>query len=217
MNVNEYLNQLPPRRDSKLAPYKEELRVLYRRKASAAAIRTYLFDSHGLIVSRQAIWEFCARHFSKETAPANGDQQHSVLQLEPPAVVMSSQHHGTAPSGRAIGDETWFTRTAKGSGSFPRVLQEQTPAQGPAESPSYESEGSFPNDASETPAFQPTPHGHVPNIDQSQPRARNASKLMAFWSAPAMPRRSETESQELDERSEALKAADRQQRREQPR
>ena len=217
MNVNEYLDQLPPRRDSKLAPYKEELCILYLGNASAAAIRTFLCDSHGLIVSRQAIWEFCTRHFSKETRLTKGDRNHSASQLEPPTVVTSSPRRGTAPSVRAAGEETGFTRTSREPGSFPRFLQEHAPVQGSTESPNFESEHHFPNDVSETPAFQPTPHGQVPNIEQSQPRARDASKLMAFWSAPEMSRRSGTESQELNERSEALKAEDRKQRREQPR
>ena len=183
MNVNEYLNQLPARRDSKLAPYKEELRVLYFGKASAAATQIFLRDRHGLIVSRQAIWEFCTRHFSRDTnTPSIGSGQSSAEINSPPD-----------PS------------------------REQTGVPAHAGSQSVESAVILRNDASKAPAFQPAPHGHVPNIERSNPRARDASRLLAFFSAPEKPRRSEKESQELDERSEALKAADRKQRREQPR
>jgi len=183
MNVNEYLDQLPPRRDSKLAPYKEELRILYLGKASAAAIRTFLCDSHGLIVSRQAIWEFCKRHFSRDTnTPSSGSGQSSPEINSPPD-----------------------------------LSHEQTGVPAHAGSQSVERAVILRNDASKAPAFQPAPHGHVPNIKRSNPRARDASRLLAFLSESETPRRSEAESQELAERSEALKAADRKQRREQPR
>ncbi len=217
MDVHDYLKRTAARVDSKLAPHIEDLRVLYVADASFNTMRKYLGDVHGVTVTVQSIWEFCKRHFSKETRPTKGDKNHSASPLEPPTVITSSPHQGATPFIRGAGEETGFTRTSGEQGSLPRQLQEQAPEQGPAELPSHESQGPFPNDASETPAFQPTPHGQAPNIEQSQPRARDASKLMAFLSAPAMPRRSETESQELDERSEALKAADRQQRREQPR
>ncbi|SAL67558.1 hypothetical protein AWB69_07785 [Caballeronia udeis] len=183
MNVNEYLNQLPARRDSKLAPYKEELRVLYFGKASAAATQIFLRDRHGLIVSRQAIWEFCKRHFSRDTnTPGSGSGQSSPEINSPPD-----------PS------------------------HEQTGVPAHAGSQSVESRVILRNDESKAPAFQPATHVHLPNIEHSNPRAGDASKLMAFWSESETPRRSKTESQKLDERSEALKAEDRKQRREQPR
>jgi hypothetical protein len=219
MNVYEYLSRATPQKGSKLARYSDEIRVLLEHGRTYQAIVNFLFEAHNLTVKRQSLREFCLRHFPKETAAlTSGVRQPLTPSSHQPQIVATASSDQAAPrSSHAVGETEGFIQSSSEVTSTPDQSQEQTRVQAHAESPSYESAGPFPNDASETPAFQPTPHGHVPNIDQSQPRARNASKLMAFWSAPAMPRRSETESQELDERSEALKAADRKQRREQPR
>ena len=66
MDVYEYLKQLPLRADYKLSRYKPEIRVLYLGNASSPDIRRYLIEAHDVTVSRQAIWEFCKRHFCKD-------------------------------------------------------------------------------------------------------------------------------------------------------
>lgn len=170
MNVNEYLDQLPPRRDSKLVPYKEELRILYLGKASAAAIRTFLCDSHGLIVSRQAIWEFCTRHFSRDTdAPTSGDRQFSASRLNPPVVVMSSPNQSEPPSSdHAIRERPEFSRSSGEPTSPVQVSKEQTSAQPQVETASAEMKRPALNAGQAIPAFRPVAPEPVSKIDPSE-------------------------------------------------
>jgi hypothetical protein len=170
MNVNEYLDQLPPRRDSKLVPYKEELRILYLGKASAAAIRTFLCDSHGLIVSRQAIWEFCTRHFSRDTdAPTSGDRQFSAPRLNPPVVVMSSPNQSEPPSSdRAIRERLEFSRSSGEPTSPVQVSKEQTSARPQVETASAEMKRPALNAGQAMPAFRPVSPEPVSKIDPSE-------------------------------------------------
>jgi hypothetical protein len=219
MNVDEFLARATPQKGNKLAPYSHEIRVLLEHGRTYQAIVNFLFEAHNLTVKRQSLREFCLRHFAKETASlVSRARQPSTSPSHQPQIVAAASSVQAAPRpSHAIGVTEELIQSSSVDASIPNPTQDETRVQAHAGSQRDESKGPFANDASETPSFQPTRPGHVPNIKQSQPRARDASKLMAFWSAPEMPRRSETESQELDERSQALKEADRKQRREQPR
>lgn len=219
MNVYEYLARATPQKGSKLAPYSDEIRVLLEHGRKYQAIVNFLFEAHNLTVKRQSLREFCLRHFAEESADlTNGVRRPSTPPLHQPKIVANGSSDQAAPhSSHAIGETEAFIQSLPEAISPPDPSHEQTGVPAHAGSQSVESAVILRNDASKAPAFQPAPHGHVPNIERSNPRARDASRLLAFFSAPEKPRRSEKESQELDERSEALKAADRKQRREQPR
>jgi hypothetical protein len=64
MDAHEYLKQLPPRPNSKLAPYIEDLRILYAGRATFASMSRFLSERYGVDVKDQSVWEFCNRHFS---------------------------------------------------------------------------------------------------------------------------------------------------------
>jgi hypothetical protein len=167
MNANEYLNQLPPRSDRKLAQYKEEIRILFFGKASADAIRTFLRDSHGLIVSRQAIWQFCKRHFSMDTDAASiGDGQSSASRLKPPVTIMSTpSQSGPSSPAPAAREMPRLPRYSVEPGAPAQASREQTPAQPRVESPNADREGPTSNAEPEMPAFQPTAPTPASRID----------------------------------------------------
>jgi hypothetical protein len=219
MNVYEYLARATPQKGSKLAPYSDEIRVLLQHGRTYQAIVVFLMEAHNLAVTRQSLREFCLRHFQQETAALMSIVRATAtpLPLQPLIVRTAAPIQEAPSSSHAIDETSAFTRSSTKPVSPPRAPQWHTRIHAHVESSPDEIERPAINAASKLPVFQPTPPESGPNIEQSQSRARDAAKLMAFWSAPAMPRRSETELRELNERSEELKAADRKQRREEPR
>jgi hypothetical protein len=217
MNVYEYLSRATPQKGSKLAPHSHEIRLLLQHGRSYQAIVVFLMEAHNLAVTRQSLREFCLRHFQQETAALTSMVRRTAtpLPLQPPIVITAAPVQ-EAPS-HATDETSAVTRSSAKSVSPPRAPRWHTRIHTHIESSPDEIERPAINAASKSPLFQPTPHEPGPNIEQSQSRVRDAAKLMAFWSAPAMPRRTETELRELNERSEELKAADRKRRRDEPR
>jgi hypothetical protein len=219
MNVYEYLSRATPQKGSKLAPYSDEIRVLLQHGRTYQAIVVFLMEAHNLAVTRQSLREFCLRHFRQETADLTSIVRKTArpLPVQPPIAITVAPIQEAPSSSHVIDETSAFTRSSTKPVSPPCAPHWQTRIHAHVESSPDESERPALKAASKLPVFQPTPPEPSPNIEKSQSRVRDAAKLMAFLSAPAMPRRTETELRELNERSEELKAADRKRRREEPR
>jgi hypothetical protein len=85
VDAYEYLRRLTLRPDSKLSPYIDEIRILYFGKAPSPAICNFLREKYGLSVTRQAVYEFCKRHFSdaESPRPASAPASHTHQSAHP--------------------------------------------------------------------------------------------------------------------------------------
>jgi hypothetical protein len=178
MDVYEYLKQLPLRADYKLSRYKEEIGVLYLGNASSPAIRRYLIEKYDVTVSRQAIWEFCKRHFSKDESAGIRVERSNVTGDVRPSLVPN-----------AAGQNSLNTQP-------PQTSQQQSNVTEPTDLRSHQFQRSRPEPASTD--YQVRPLHEIPSAPFLPPSnlpsagwQADTSEYVARSNAPAAPNASQ--------------------------
>lgn len=237
MNVYEYLAWTTARKDSKLAPHAQEIRVLLEHRRSYPAITRYLFEEHAVRVTRQSVREFCRLHFPELTHPsgrvdlsdASVPQQPSEQATERArrsteglrtiqrqltadnANVSTAQRQAASAATRSAEQHQGLSLPPVAQ-TAPTLVSTASPSTvDHSHTPGEPSQPSDSNTPPETPAFEPPPVVPTTTIEQPGNHVDSAKRALAFLSRPK--RRGESvRDDDLDALSDAIQAAAREKR-----